>query len=355
MGKRKADADPSAVSWTAPTDEEFAELKRYKSFLLPPNNSYALGQFVWLAHDLTKPRKPIKQPRQSASSSAPTIPAKKNGADPKSELDHVEDALVKGQKKPGKYVRTEQDEEDDEKWDAAFWLGQIIEIRANGTSYVWMKIRWMCRKISELREQNIKSGLPKSHPGGREVFMLGPEFDALQPVGAVEGAARVVLFDERNPFQTPMDEKTIFYRSEARTPTGAELDRLKLKKPAQEKSKKPRPSELVPTGHLFPLREPTCYCGEAYRPILRPAPMAMCVNEGCYKWFHLGCLDWGKDYRIEATPGLLELIQTSGCELAEKFLSSYDDVAPVQLPDGVKLGELVDTMIVNGQSPRPGE
>lgn len=122
------------------------------------------------------------------------------------------------------------------------------------------KIRWMCRTVKELRESDVKTGLyvlftpttypdhytklqygirPKGKVGGREIFMLGREFDAIQPVGTVEcgsfhpsgfpnpalivkfsvAHAPVTLYDESNPMQEPFDNKTIFYRSEARTPT----------------------------------------------------------------------------------------------------------------------------------------
>ncbi|WVQ95427.1 hypothetical protein IAU59_002524 [Kwoniella sp. CBS 9459] len=362
MGKRKADNElNSANSWTAPTDEEFAGMKRYKSFLLPPSKSYGVGQFVWLAHASINPRLAPKRARESISGSAPGTPANKNNG-AKSDADAipvVADPLGTG-RVPGKYIRTEQDDEDDDKWDAGFWLGQIIEIRANGTTYVWMKIRWLCRKITELKEQNIKTGLPKTHPGGREVFMLGPQFDALQPVGSVEGPAQVIAFDERNALQAPLGERAIFYRSEARTPTDAELEQLKLKRPAQNAgkvAKKPRPSDLVPIGHLFPFREPTCYCGEAYRPNSRPEPMAMCTNSDCYKWFHLGCLDWGNSYRTEPTDALLENIQTSGVQFIKTLMSEeYDDVSPLFSPTGARIEDVVSSLIDDKANPvRPAE
>lgn len=65
----------------------------------------------------------------------------------------------------------------------------------------------MCRTVKELRESDVKTGLyvlftpttypdhytklqygirPKGKVGGREIFMLGREFDAVQPVGTVE-------------------------------------------------------------------------------------------------------------------------------------------------------------------------
>ncbi|WVF67810.1 hypothetical protein IAT40_002571 [Kwoniella sp. CBS 6097] len=366
MGKRKADGDAGgATSWEAPTEEEFLKLKRYKSFLLPPKNSYAVGQFVWLAHESLKAAPATKRGRQSISTPVKASPQKRPNGVNKSEPGRAADSAVAGAgvgaaRVPGTYVRTERDEADDEKWNSRFWLGQIIEIRANGTTYVWVKIRWLCRDLAELKEQNIKTGLPKTHPGGREVFMLGPQFDALQPVGVVEGAANVIAFDERDPLQAPMDPHAIFYRSEGRVPTEAEANELKLKRPIQESAKKLRASAVLPAGHLFPFREPTCYCGEGYRPISRPpAPMAMCTNHGCYKWFHLGCLDWGKDHRTEPTPGLLQQIQTSGGDLV-KLLSpeyDYDDVSPLPLPAGVKAVDLVSEVVnpENGPATVPKE
>lgn len=79
------------------------------------------------------------------------------------------------------------------------------------------KVRWMCRTVKELRESDVKTGLyvlstsstypnlqslslqyrirPKGKVGGREIFMLGREFDAVQPVGTVEcGSFRLPCF-----------------------------------------------------------------------------------------------------------------------------------------------------------------
>ncbi|WWC92569.1 uncharacterized protein L201_007528 [Kwoniella dendrophila CBS 6074] len=329
------DAPTDDATWTAPTEQEFRALRRYKSFLLPPNNSYAVGQFVWLAHG-----QPISNYAQR-NNKKPRHSTLDNGVLPTGEL-----VL------PGPLERIHEEEDSDIHWDGGFWIGRIAEIRARDTSFVWMRIRWMCRTIAELKEQGIGTGLPRSKGGIKEVYTLGPEFDCLQPVGAVESDAPVIMFDERNPMQAPFGRHRIFTRFEARTPTAEEAAELVPKRVAgnvePKSKKKARQSDGKPQGHLFPMRNPTCYCKDPYRPLTdREEPMALCAHKDCLKWFHFGCLDWRNDHRRTPTPSMIEDIVTSGLELMD-LLPEYGLTTPARsLPfekdpselDFAKLGE----------------
>ncbi|WWC64945.1 uncharacterized protein I303_107559 [Kwoniella dejecticola CBS 10117] len=319
---------PSALAWVPPTDEEFRGLKRYKSFLLPPNNSYAAGQFVWLAHEAPKPT----ASRANPTSAQP--PAKKA----RTSMIGLDGLPSPEPTPPGPLERIHNEGDSDPHWDAGLWIGKIIEIRAKDTSYVWMRIRWMCRSLGELKESGVRTGLPRSKTGIKEVYMLGAEHDMLQPVGAVEGMAPVVVFDERNPLQAPFGSKKIYLQCEARTPTEEEAQLLHSKRISgnvdpRMKKKGGRASEPGPSGHLFPLRQPTCYCDEPYRLVSeREDPMALCSHKDCLKWFHFGCLDWKKNHRRDATPSAIENIITSGVELM-KLLPDYGLTTPAeQLP-----------------------
>ncbi|WWC72824.1 uncharacterized protein I206_106788 [Kwoniella pini CBS 10737] len=303
-----------AAAWVAPTDEEFKSLKRYKSFLLPPNNSYASGQFVWLAHEAPKPT-----PSRARTSSA--LPPEKK---PRTSVIGPDGLPTPEPSPPGPLERIHAEVDSDPHWNAGLWIGKIIEIRAKDTSYVWMRIRWMCRSFGELKDAGVQTGMPRSKAGVKEVFMLGEEHDMLQPVGAVEGAAPVIVFDERNPLQAPFGSRKIFLRSEARTPTETEIQTLSLKRFPGIVEPRSKKRSRVSTegdiskhpGHLFPLRPPTCYCGDPYRPeVEREEPMAMCAHKDCLKWFHFGCLDWKNHHRRTATPSAIENVLTSGVDL----------------------------------------
>ncbi|KAK8850753.1 hypothetical protein IAR55_004673 [Kwoniella newhampshirensis] len=322
----------SPVPWVAPSQEEFQGLKRYKSFLLPPSNSYYLGEFVWLPHENSRPASysppppKAKKPRRSLNS----VSGDPEGGNLPQGLDEQNDEI------------DERQRETDARWKAGFWLGRIVEIRARDTSFVWLKVRWMCRTVKELRDQDIKTGLPKGKVGGREIFMLGPEFDALQPVGAVEGRAHVILFDETNPMQEPFDERAIFYRSEARIPTPQESEQLfpkrnstQAKPPAKSKAGK-KIDTTVTAGHLFPFKKPTCYCGQGYLPLSEhPETMALCPHPDCLKWFHLGCLDWKARYRRVPTPSSRDYIKTSGLQLLSFPAEAVQPVDPKKSLTGV--------------------
>ncbi|WRT70946.1 uncharacterized protein IL334_007945 [Kwoniella shivajii] len=307
--KRKSVVEESspAVTWVAPTEHEFRDLRRYN---------------VWLAHESNKPPRPTHNGNQQPLSKKPRHSV--SGHDAVAEEPHP----------VGPIAALNEEVEVDPNWQAGLWIGKIVEIRAKDTSYVWTKIRWMCQSIGELKESGIRTGLPRSKGDSREIFMLGSEHDALQPVGAVEATAPVILFDERNPLQAPFGNKSIFFRSEARTPTPAEVEKLVPKKIAgdvEPKSrKKGRASEAPSGGHLFPIRKPTCYCGDPYRPLSeREEPMALCSHLGCLRWFHLGCLDWKNDHRRTATPSSLEDVRNSGVELMS-LLPQYGLTTPAK-------------------------
>nr|XP_019050945.1 hypothetical protein I302_01388 [Kwoniella bestiolae CBS 10118]OCF29875.1 hypothetical protein I302_01388 [Kwoniella bestiolae CBS 10118] len=316
----------SPTSWTPPTEKEFMALKRYKSFLLPPSNSYAVGQFVWMDHEQKRSKHPINNstshPPPSKKARTSLLALDEFGHPPPGALDAEEPS-------PGPLARIHEEDDHNQYWNDGYWIGKIIEIRARDTSFVWMKIRWMCRTITECKETGIKTGLPRSKAGPKEIFMLGPEMDGLQPVGAVEGPAPVVVFDERNPMQAPFARSKIFLRSEGRTPTEEEAIAVPGNVEPSSK-KKARASEPGPSKHLFPLRKSTCYCGDPYRPPTdREEPMALCAHRGCLKWFHLGCLDWKNTYRREATPSLVEDVVSSGVQLMS-LLPEYGLTTPAE-------------------------
>ncbi|KIR57452.1 hypothetical protein I314_06772 [Cryptococcus bacillisporus CA1873] len=320
MSQSKRARDLAPLSWEAPSEEEYKSLKRYKSFLMPPNISYYLGDFVWLAHEHSRPPIPESPPRKKSRASHAARTAAEKEED--EEEDDEEDEETEEEK---------QRREADAMWKAGYWIGRIVEIRARDKTYVWMKIRWMCRTVKELRESDVKTGLPKGKVGGREIFMLGREFDAVQPVGTVESHAPVTLYDESNPMQEPFDNKTIFYRSEARTPTLEESAVIQAKaNPTKATSKRARQSDISSSRHLFQYQPPTCYCAEPYLPITdRPESMALCPNPGCLKWFHLGCLDWrGGDYRRPLTPFSISYIRSAGLQLLS--LADYTYSSDVQ-------------------------
>ncbi|OXC64997.1 hypothetical protein AYX13_05823 [Cryptococcus neoformans] len=325
MSRSKRARDLAPLSWEAPSEEEYKGLRRYRSFLMPPNISYYLGDFVWLAHEHSRP--PIREspPRKKsrASHAAKTAAEKEENDD--------EDGEEGDEEENDETEKEKQRREADAMWKAGYWIGRIVEIRARDKTYVWMKIRWMCRTVKELRESDVKTGLPKGKVGGREIFMLGREFDAVQPVGTVESHAPVTLYDESNPMQEPFDNDTIFYRSEARTPSLEESAVIQAKaNPAKTTSKRARQSDISHSRHLFQYQPPTCYCTEPYLPITdRPEPMALCPNPGCLKWFHLGCLDWrGGDYRRPLTPFSISYIRSSGLQLLP--LADYTFSSEVQ-------------------------
>ncbi|WVQ63447.1 uncharacterized protein L199_001600 [Kwoniella botswanensis] len=323
----------SLTSWSPPSEEAFKGLKRFKSFLLPPNNSYSIGQYVWLAHEDLLAKTDARNPYSDSSHSLGPLSKK-----PRSSLltSHSPASISEKDKEsaPLPLAKIHMDEtEGDHHWEAGYWIGKIIEIRAKDTSYVWMRIRWMCRTLAECKDQAVRTGLPRSKAGPKEIFMLGPECDGLQPVGAVESSASVIELDERNPMQAPFSRNSIFVRSEARTPTAEETAALSSRRGAghgESKSKKGRVSEAGPSKHLFPLRESTCYCGDPYRPLLdREEPMALCAHENCLKWFHLGCLDWKNIHRRDATPSLIEDVITSGVQLMS-LLQDYGLTTPAE-------------------------
>nr|XP_031858253.1 uncharacterized protein CI109_006304 [Kwoniella shandongensis]KAA5525325.1 hypothetical protein CI109_006304 [Kwoniella shandongensis] len=329
VSKKRSSASQSntPVPWTPPSQEEFQALKRYKSFLLPPNNSYALGEFVWLPHEGSRPSsyvpppRPKKIRRRSPSQGTDGATSTTTNTNTNGENGTTQPQEEEGETELDEFDPEEIQKESDARWAAGFWLGRIVEIRARDTSYVWLKVRWMCRNVKELRDQGIKTGLPKGKVGGKEVYMLGPEYDALQPVGAVEGRAQVILFDETNPMQEPFDERAIFYRSEARIPTPIEAEQLFPKRITTgvittTKGKRKSETSNAPSGHLFNFRQPTCYCGQGYLPLSdHPETMALCPHPDCLKWFHLGCLDWKDLYRRTPTPTYIEQIKKSGLEL----------------------------------------
>ncbi|ODN98220.1 hypothetical protein I350_07866 [Cryptococcus amylolentus CBS 6273] len=327
--------------WVPPTEEEYRDLKKYKSFIMPMDTPYSIGEFVWMHHDKCRPLSdspPRPAPRRVRPSLTPSQSQREGSTA------SLAPSAATGEGSSGALVSAEEEErqrqrrEVNKMWKAGHWIGRIIEVRARGNMYVWMKIRWMCRTISELKEQDVKTGLPRSKPAGREIFMLGPEYDAIQPVGTVEGRVPVVLFDESNPIppeDQEIDEETIWYRHEARMPNEMEMELLHPRASAGggRGGKGKRSEEVHISRHLFashlsyPYQPTSCYCGDPYLPIAtKPELMALCPNPGCLRWFHLGCLDWtgrGHDHRLPSlTPSSLAYIRKSGLALAKYMVDS---------------------------------
>ncbi|TYJ51682.1 hypothetical protein B9479_007732 [Cryptococcus floricola] len=329
--------------WVPPTEEEYKDLKKYKSFIMPMDTPYSIGEFVWMHHDKCRPtsESPRPVPKRVRPSLTPSQSQREGSTASRAP------SAAPGEGSSGTLVSAEEEErqrqrkEVNKMWKAGHWIGRIIEVRARGNMYVWMKIRWMCRNINELKEQDVKTGLPRSKPAGREIFMLGPEYDAIQPVGTVEGRVPVVLFDESNPIppeDQEIDEETIWYRHEARMPNEMEMELLHPRASAGseagpgggggrgEKGKRRRSEQ--------PYQPTSCYCGDPYLPIAtKPELMALCPNPGCLRWFHLGCLDWtgrGHDHRLPfLTPSSLAYIRASGLALAAYMVESTPAGAPV--------------------------
>ncbi|WVQ77621.1 hypothetical protein IAR50_007309 [Cryptococcus sp. DSM 104548] len=324
--------------WIPPTEEEYQGLRKYKSFIMPLDTPYTIGEFVWMHHDKCRPTS--ESPRPASKRARPSLtPSQREGSHTSSAEGEALD-LDKAEEEE----RQRQRREVNRMWKAGHWIGRIIEVRAKGNTYVWMKIRWMCKTIKELKEQDVKTGLPRSKPAGREMFMLGPEYDAVQPVGTVEGRVPVVLFDESNPIppeDQEIDDETIWYRSEARMPNEVEMELLHPGgvggsgvESGKAKGKGKRGRGHI-ARHLFPYQPTSCYCGDPYLPIAaKPELMALCPNPGCLRWFHLGCLDWTggeHDHRLPSlTPSSLAYIRSSGLLLASYLdPSSHPHVPPL--------------------------
>nr|ODN74926.1 hypothetical protein L203_06609 [Cryptococcus depauperatus CBS 7841] len=303
--RRSLEDQANHLEWSPPSSDEFVKMKRYKSFVMPLNIPYFLGDFVWLAHENSRPPVTHSPPAKKHRTQRTSVEAESESAvsivsQPNQTVQEVEDS--------GEAEQTETDA----MWKAGYWIGRIVEIRATDRHNVWMRIRWMCTTVKELRDHDVRTGLPKGRIGGREIFMLGREYDAIQPVGTVEARAKVVLFDESNPLQDYLDERAIFYRSEARTPSKEEEAEIRAKKPAKARVSEGR----FQAKHLFPYQAPSCYCGTPYLPLGdRPEPMALCPHPGCLKWFHLGCLDWRSTYRTPVTSQALQTVRDAGQHL----------------------------------------
>ncbi|WVR08810.1 hypothetical protein IAU60_005868 [Kwoniella sp. DSM 27419] len=339
--KRSAAEIEQLLTWEAPTEEAFNKLRKYKwvgalgglGVCFPSHETYAINEFVWMAHATPAPTKG-KKGRHSSGQSRPS-------SSKRAELEaHPHRAQL--------LETLKQSDEDNDKWDDGFWIGQIIEIRAEGTANVWLKVRWMCRTLDELKDQGVKAGLPKRHPGGREIFQLGPEFDDLQPVGAIEGRARVIFLDERNPMQAPIHPDAIFFRSEAKKLVKPEpeimvgvwaVDRTLIRAGPGPGGKGQTGKEDSQGGRADGRAGATCYCGAPYRPVAEHSePMAMCGHIGCLKWFHLGCLDWKDDHRRPADLASIEAIRASGVPLLSLLPEFAETTAAREIPRSEDIG-----------------